>query len=101
MMSARILLNCALGEDISERKIPYHHGGKVEQKFVSFVLLQTFEDCLNRMASPHVCFFPILRDIYIFPYEREVLANCREIRKIVSEIVNKRRKECQLDPTLK
>ena len=39
MMSARILLNCALGEDISERKIPYHHGGKVEQKFVSFVLL--------------------------------------------------------------
>ena len=53
------------------------------------------------MASPHVCFFPILRDIYIFPYEREVLANCREIRKAIAEIVNKRRKDCQADQSLK
>ena len=42
MMSSRILLNCALGEDISERLIPYHHKGKVEQKMISWVMLQTF-----------------------------------------------------------
>jgi len=32
MMSGRILLTCAMGEDISERLIPYRLKGKTEMR---------------------------------------------------------------------
>jgi cytochrome P450 len=69
MMSGRILLSCALGEDITEK--------------INWVLLQTFGDCLHRMASPHTLMFPFLRYWYILPSERDNLANCLEIRKAI------------------
>jgi hypothetical protein len=50
---------------------------------IAKAMLETFEACLDRMASPHTLFFPILRDIYILPFEREIEANCREIRKSI------------------
>ena len=101
IMSSRILLNCALGEDISERTIPFRRNGKVTEMNISKAMLITFEDCLGRMASPHTLFFPILRDIYILPYEREIEANCREIRKLVEEIIRNRRDACLKDPSMK
>ena len=83
MMSGRILLSCALGEDITEKLIPYRRGGKVEMRQINWVLLQTFGDCLHRMASPHTLMFPFLRYWYILPSERDNLANCLEIRKAI------------------
>jgi len=53
------------------------------------------------MAQPHTNLFPILRDCYILPHERDILANCREIRKVIQEVVNNRRAAVQKDPTLR
>jgi cytochrome P450 len=39
IMSGRILLSCALGEDISELEIPYRFKGRVEMRQINFVLL--------------------------------------------------------------
>lgn len=50
------------------------------------------------MASVHTMLFPFLRDWYFFPSEREILANCREIRKAIKQVVDKRRKECEVNP---
>jgi len=46
-------------------------------------------------------FFPFLRDYYILPYEREILANCREIRKVIQQVVDRRRKNYEVDPSMK
>jgi cytochrome P450 len=70
-------------------------------KQINYVLLQSFLDCVDRIAHPHTMFFPFLRDCYIFPYEREILANCREIRKAIQQIVDRRRRECEADPSMK
>lgn len=83
IMSGRILLTCALGEDISELEIPYWRDGRMTMRQINFVLLQTFLDCLDRMAQLHTMLFPFLRDWYILPSERDLLANCREIRKAI------------------
>ena len=39
IMSGRIQLTCALGEDISEMLIPYWNNGRVEMRQINFVLL--------------------------------------------------------------
>jgi cytochrome P450 len=83
LLAARILLTCALGEDVSEDKVNYHHDGKVEQREVSFVLRQTFHDCIFRMASPHVVAFRFLSDCYLMPYERDIKANCESVRNLI------------------
>ena len=36
--SARIILSCALGEDLSETTVDYHCNGKVEKRHLSFVM---------------------------------------------------------------
>lgn len=87
IMSSRILLSCALGEDISETLIPYRANGRTEMRPLNFVLLQTFFDCLNRMASPHTCWLPFLRTKLILPYERAILANCRAIRRQIAQVI--------------
>ena len=53
------------------------------------------------MASPLVLYFPILRDMYVLPYEREILANCIEIRKVIKQIIKNRRAALLKDPNLK
>jgi cytochrome P450 len=53
------------------------------------------------MASPHTNLFPILRDVYLFPYEWDILANCREIRRVIEEVVDKRRSDCMHDPSIR
>lgn len=53
------------------------------------------------MASPHTLLFPFLRNRFILPYEREIYANCMAIRKVIQEVVNKRRNDVSKDPSLK
>lgn len=43
------------------------------------------------MQSAHVCFFPGLANIFITPWERDVLANGIIIRKVISDVVRERR----------
>ena len=50
---------------------------------------------VDRLAVPHISLFPQLLDVYITPHERDILANCRTIRALVLDYVNKRRAELQ------
>jgi hypothetical protein len=78
--AARIILSCALGEDLSETLIDYHSNGEVEKRHISFVLRQTFHDAIMRFVDIKLIFFPFLLDMYLTKYEREVLANCKSAR---------------------
>jgi cytochrome P450 len=42
-------------------------------------------------VEPHVLFFPSLAPYFITPYERKVKANATAIRRVVMDIVQKRR----------
>lgn len=69
-MTSRILLMCALGEDISDEVIDFWENGKLVKKSMNLALKDTFGFLVNRIADPHVVLFPFLADRFILPYER-------------------------------
>lgn len=74
-MNIRILLICALGEDISELKIDYWHKGKLEKRSIPFSLRETFHFLVNRLANMHVFFFPFMANWFLLPSEQDMKAN--------------------------
>ena len=90
-LHTKILLKCALGEDVSEMLIDFEANGKIEKKTVSYALRTTFHQQINRMSDPHIVFFPFLSDIYITPYERAIMRNCERLREFILRIAKKRR----------
>ena len=54
MMTIRILLICALGEDLSEHELDYWHDGRLEKRNVAEVLRETFHGLITRMGAPHI-----------------------------------------------
>ena len=94
-LSVSILLSCVVGEDISKVKINFWERGRLVQKDLSYCLRETFTQMVDRLALPHISLFPQLLDVYITPHERDILANCRTIRGLVLDYVNKRRAELQ------
>ena len=70
MAFARILLVCALGEDISEDDIDFYEHGVLKKVSVAYSLRETFSQLLSRMSAPHIFFFPILANTFITPFER-------------------------------
>jgi cytochrome P450 len=87
MMHVKILLKCALGKDISERMMDYEEHGKMCKVTVAHALRNTFHECINRMADPHVVIFPFISDFYITPHERAVRRNCERLRAFILNIV--------------
>ena len=79
----RILLMCALGEDVSRQSIDYWVNGKCEKVKVSYSLRETFGALIDRMANPHIFFFPFFANIYITPYERDIKANALALRELM------------------
>ena len=74
-MNIRILLICALGEDISELKIDYWHKGKLEKRSIPFSLRETFGLLVTRLANMHVFFFPFMANWFLLPSEQDMKAN--------------------------
>ena len=101
MMQVRILLMCALGEDVSERELDYWIKGKLEKRCVSYSLRESFHLCMNRLFSPH-CFFIgyYAARSFVTPEERDLLANCLILRQFISDIVEKRRADLIKNPEL-
>ena len=99
-MTSRILLMCALGEDINDDTIDFWEDGKLIKKSVSLALKDTFGKLVNRIADPHIILFPFLADTYIFPHERCFMKNAKNLRNLVQKIVDKRRKALRDDPKL-
>ena len=82
-MTSRILLMCALGEDINDEMIDFWENGKLVKKTVSLALKDTFGKLVNRIADPHIILFPFLTDVYIFPHERCFMKNAKNLRNLV------------------
>ena len=59
-MMARIMLMCALGEDITDEAIDHWHEGKLHRRSVAYSLRDTFQRLLNRLVYPHIFLFPWL-----------------------------------------
>jgi len=56
---------------------------------------------IERMVSYHIQFFPFLAPYYLTPRERELKANSDILRKVVGDIVDRRKADLAIDSTLK
>lgn len=56
---------------------------------------------IERTESYHIQFFPFLAPYYITPRERELKANSAILRKVVGDIVDRRKADLARDPTMK
>ena len=100
-MMARIMLMCALGEDITDQSIDYWEGGKLLRKSMAFSLRETFQLLLNRLTYPHIFLFPQLTKVFITPSERDMMRNALLLRARIEEICERRRKLIQAkDPEI-
>ena len=100
-MFVRILLVCALGEDVSQEQINYWENGKLTKVNVAYSLRETFHQLIERMSHPHVFFFPFMANVFLTPGERAVKANAGYLRELIGQIVDRRRAAIEKDPTLK
>ena len=71
LMTARILLVCALGVDCAEEPVNFWENGVKTQKTLAYSLRVTFSNIISRMISPHIVFFPFLASYHITPFERD------------------------------
>ena len=53
-MTSRVLLMCAIGEDVTDLEIDYWQDGQTIKKSLSDALRQTFQDLTNRIAWPRM-----------------------------------------------
>lgn len=91
-MIARILLTCAFGLDIADMPIDYLLDGKVTKVPLVYLLRRTFSDLTERMSYPRVVMFPFLTRYHLSAKDREFKTNAMTIRKLISQIVEDRRK---------
>ena len=99
MMQVRILLRCALGEDVSDHEIDYWSKGRLGKRCLSYALREAFAGCVDRITHPQ-CFLlgSIANRNFVLPYERDLKANCVALRKFISDIVEKRRAHLAQNP---
>ena len=89
-LMVRLLLSCVIGEDLSDTKVDYWINGQLTSQDLSFALRNCFSQTVNRLAAPHVCLIPLLADFYITPHERDLKANCQNIRELVRGVIKRR-----------
>jgi cytochrome P450 len=97
-MQSRIMLDCILGEDITELNMDFWKDGKCVQENTVFVLRQTFADLISRLSQPLVVFFPSTVHWFITRFERDTLKNANNLRAFCMKITNQRRKELTMEP---
>ena len=100
LMTARILLVCALGTDCAEDPVDFWENGVVGQKTVSYSLRVTFGNLVNRMVSPHIVLFPFLASYHLTTFERDQGRNSKALRDFCEVIIDKRREAIKKDPEL-
>ena len=82
-------MKCALGEDIADKLINWKEGGKVTQRRLGDVLRKIFHLCINRLAFPHVAFFPKWGvDWFLLPIEKDLLYNMESLRNLILQLIS-------------
>ena len=92
-ITAKVILTCALGEDISDWQVDFWEGGKCTKKDMFYCLRWTFSRLMERTVYPHCILFPILATWFILPSERDNLANAVAIRNTIRGMIKRRRNQ--------
>ena len=100
MMTARILLVCALGVDCAEQPVNFWKNGACSKVTLAYSLRETFGNLINRLTSPHIAMFPMLARYHITPFERDQKRNAQALRDVCQQIIDKRRSEIEKNPDL-
>lgn len=87
LMFTRIILKCAIGESLDDVEIDYWIDGENIRKDVPYSLRNTFQKLIDRQFLPHCVFTNIFHNLYIFPFERDLLANCKALRELFEFMV--------------
>lgn len=87
------MLDCAIGEDITELMMDFWENGQCRQENTVFVLRTTFQSLLTRISQPLVVFFPSTVQWFITPNERDILQNTKNLRSFFCKMVEERRKK--------
>lgn len=82
---------CALGENISDKQLPYHENGKVTQLEISTYIRQVFRRALDRLITLQIVLFDTSGKIHLKSCDRENKENIYRLRNFLLEIVKKRR----------
>ena len=103
-MFTRILLKCAIGEDLDNVMVDHYENGVKLSKDVPYALRNTFSKMVGRTFALHTIAFPFLAKYHITPHEREIQANAKALRVLFEKMVRTRKaliKESPADETLK
>ena len=90
-MTARIMLMCSLGEDVTDMEIDYWKNGQVSKKSLSDAMRQCFQDLIDRTVWPRLATLKWMLPFYIFKAEREIKRNVMTIRRVIEGIVERKR----------
>ena len=86
-MFTRILLKCAIGEDLDDVMVDYYENGVNNRKDVPYSLRNTFSKMIARTQQLHTIAFPRLAKYHIFQHERDVKANAKALRALFEKMV--------------
>jgi cytochrome P450 len=104
LMFIRILLKCAIGEELDGVMVDYYENGVKGQKDIPYSLRNTFQIMISRTQQLHTIAFPRLAKYHIVQYERDVRDNAKAIRALFEKMVIKRKaliKDSPQDENLK
>jgi len=91
-IQVKILLKCAIGEDLSDHVADFvMENGTVEKKDIPYILRQTFGQFMDRYFEPHLALFPELNRYLISNKERTAGKNAQMLRNLFRDIIGRRR----------
>ena len=67
----RILLACAVGDNLDGVEVDYWEKGTLSRRDVPSAVRLTFANCLHRLFSEHIFIAPSLANYFITPFERD------------------------------
>lgn len=90
-LNASIMLSCGYGYDISGEVMDYHIDGRIEKRETAYVLKNTILGMVQRHADLKVGAFPVMAKYYITRHEKELYANCMNLRAKFRSLIKERR----------
>ena len=91
-LQAKIIINIALGKGLEDTKFPYENAdGSVEQLNMSRHQEKVFKDLLGKLINPLGMMLPIMRKLYITPYDRRLVRNVNAHREAIRTIIKERK----------
>ena len=70
--------------------VDFWKNGKSEKRGLGNALRETFGSLISRISAPHVILFPILQNIFLTPFERDLKENSRILRLVIRDIIRDR-----------